>query len=181
MYRPTTISASDPTVDEDYSNGYRSGNFWKTPTDLYILEDEATGAANWESALSGENLGDWDSWTPSYTWYGDQPSGVATVGRYCMVGDTVYITLQVSGTAGIGASGVTDMTCTLPVDAADLSSYIPLEFSGYIGVADWSKGHFAVIDSASDPRKIAHICFTVIPSGTAFRLHYSGFYEKNTA
>lgn len=179
MYKPTHISAAAPTVNDDYDDGYRNGNFWRdtgTP-DLLLLVDETVGAADWDTVLTGGALAEWDDWTPSYTWTGDQPTGVTTVGRYCKVGDTVWITLQVKGTAGIGATGVTDMTCTLPMTAADTNAYIPIE-SYSLNDVKWSIEHLGVIDSRSDPRVFAHLDFATINSGDSFELYYSGFYEK---
>ncbi len=55
MYRPTHISASAPTVNDDYSAGFRAANFWwDTSADtFYILVDDATGAADWVSVGGG--------------------------------------------------------------------------------------------------------------------------------
>lgn len=177
MYRPTNISSSAPTVNDDYSAGFRNGNFWRTPSSLYVLEDDAVGAADWQNALSGEDLGIWASWTPVITWTGSTPTGVVTVGRYCIVGETVYILLQVRGTGGI--SDTTDMSCTLPVTAAYTPAFVPLIFYNTLNSgSDVGKDNFAVIDSVSDPRVLGHVCFPTIGTEVVFGLFYAGFYER---
>lgn len=49
MYRPTHIAAVAPTVNDDYSGGFRNGNFWinTVSANLYSLTDDTTGAAVW--------------------------------------------------------------------------------------------------------------------------------------
>jgi hypothetical protein len=177
MYRPTNISSSAPTVNDDYSVGFRNGNFWWNTTNevLYILEDQTTGNAVWTNTISGENLGQWASWTPTYIWVGGTPVALTTIGRYCAVGDTTYIILNVKGTAPL--TNITDMWCTLPVEPANTSARVPLTFYSNVTGTGVGKDHFAIVETITEPRMLWHVCFQVIPASANFELYYSGFYE----
>ncbi len=69
MFNPTHITNSAPTVNDDYSAGFRAGVFWwdYSAKRWYLLEDETTGAADWKN-VSGGAITSWDDWTPSYSW-----------------------------------------------------------------------------------------------------------------
>lgn len=177
MYRPTHISSSAPTVNDDISDGFMNGNFWlHTATDyIYLLEDSTVGAASWVNVYTGTGWGVWDSWSPSYNWVGATPAVASTVAEYCTVGDTVYFTLQIDGTNN-GIANVTDMSATLPLTVIDNNSYVPVEGFSIVN-GSYIKGHLAVIDSRSDPRKLYHVSFFPIPPTETFTLYYSGFYE----
>lgn len=180
MYKPTHISAASPTVNDDYDDGFREGNFWRdtgTP-DLLLLVDETVGAADWDTVLAGGSLAEWGDWTPGFTWTGDQPTGVTAIARFCEIGNTVWFTLQVSGRSGAGGTGVTNMSCTLPRVVAYNNSHIPCASIGDNVSVRWSQEHLAVIDTSVDPGIMVHLLFVAIDSGDDFTLYYSGFYEK---
>ena len=176
MYRPTHISTSAPTANDDFDDGYRNGNYWwNSSTEvLYILEDDSVGAAVW-TALSSGDVGTWDDWTPSFTWTGNTPTGVTYVARYIDVGDTCYFTLDVSCTTG--ASGnLTDMSFTLPETVTDNDNYIPVSsFYEYDGTP--SSNNIAYIDGETPGDEVEHLSFPTLSTSKSLRMYFRGFYE----
>lgn len=180
MYRPTHISASDPTVNDDYADGYRNGNFWlNSATDtLFCLKDHTTGAAAWVES-TGAAISDWANWTPTFIWTGNTPVGITYVARYIVVGNKVNFTLDVDATAG--AVGVlTNMECTLPVTPIDLDNYIPIVAQELID-GTYTRTNIAYVDgtqAVDANRKLYHVHFANVQVDDAFRLFYEGFYEQ---
>lgn len=183
MYRPTTISASAPTVNDDYSAGYRRGNhWWDTVTEtLYILENEATGTADW-NAVTSSSIASWDDWTPSFQWTGNTPAALAYVARYQEIGNLISFTLDVDATNDSGTS-ITNMNCSLPEFVADNNNYIPVSTFSYIDGTCGST-NVAYIDGLNDTpanRKLSHALFAEVAADLDFNLYFRGFYEKYVA
>ena len=179
MFRPTEISASAPTVNEDFDAGYRPGNLWfDTSTNvMYICDDDANGAASWTVISSGD-VGSWADWTPTLSWTGNTPTGVTTVARYLAIGDMRFFTIDISCTTG----GVGDLTgleiSNLPGGVADNNNEIPVS-SYYKSGASYSDDNIAYIDGDGG-EKIAHHDFPTVGTTTAFEIYFRGFYEYDS-
>ena len=179
MFKQTHIAATAPTVNDDFSAGFREGVYWfNTATDdFYICTSDAEGAASWETA-GGTSINRWDDWTPSLAWAGNTPSvGVTTIGRYVIAEKICLFTLEVSGTNTPGAA-ITGVTIGLPATAAiaDTNSTVPidsflLDDGGYT-----IKNEQAKIDSIADPAVFIHNGLGIAASH-AFTLYYYGEYE----
>ena len=182
MYRPTEISASAPTVNDDYANGFRNGNYWhNTATSIhYILTDHTTANAVW-SPISSGSVDEWDDWTTTITWTGNTPTGVSYVARYITIGEVCCFTLDVSCTTG-GIGNLTDMTFTLPEQVADNNNLIPIS-SFYMVAASPLNTNIAYIDGTDNTpanRIAKHFIFPVVGTATAFDIYFRGFYEWET-
>ena len=179
MFTPIHISSSAPTVNDDFSAGYRPGIGWyDTATGtFYVLEDDAEGAADWKTISSGD-IGSWGDWSPSYTWTGNTPTGVATVARYISVGDICVFTLDVTGTTAAGSS-LTNLGFTLPEYVADNNNLIPVA-EYYDSGGTPANDNIAYIDGTT-PGGVTHASFTAIPQSTGFNFYFSGFYEIGSA
>jgi len=182
MYRPTHISASDPTVNDDYGDGFRQGNFWwnKDDNTLFFLEDHTTGAAAWVES-TGAAISDWASWVPVFIWTGNTPVGISYVARYIVVGNKVNFTLDVSATAG-AVGNLTNMECTLPVTPIDLDNFFPVTCYHKYG-ATWQRVNVPYVDgtqAVDANRKLYHGYFSPVAVDVAFRLIFEGFYEQKT-
>ena len=175
MFEPTHISDADPTVNDDYSLGFRPGVFWWNydTNRWYLCEDDADGAAEWP-AISGSAVRSWNDYTPSLSWTGATPNVTSAIYRYCLTGNKCDLTIEINGTNGIGAS-VTDLSISLPVDAAayGVSNLTVVDFTAIIdGVI--SKLDIAVIDTTvADPGALTHPAFSAIGSGESFSLYYN--------
>ena len=178
MYRPAEISASAPTVNDDYSSGYRNGNYWwNTTTEiLYILEVETTGSASWV-AISSADVGAWDDWTPTITWTGNTPTGVSYVARYILIGDVCYFVLDVDCTTG-ASTNLTNMSFTLPETVSDNNNYIPVTtFHRYDG--SYATTNIAYVDGDT-PNGVKHAYFPSMSPLKDLSLFFAGFYEWTT-
>lgn len=181
MYRPTHISASAPTVNDDYSSGFRNGNFWWNTTDdtLYVLVDHTTGAADWDS-VSSSAIASWDDWTPTLTWTGNTPVRVSYVARYQMTGNVVVFTLDISVTNDSG-SAITNLTVSLPETPVDNNNFIPVWTFSYIASV-CSYANVAYIDGTDNTagnRKLKHASFVSIDGDATANLYFSGLYETS--
>ena len=179
-YRPTYISNVAPTVDEDYSEGYRNGNFWYNTVSatLYVLVDHTDGAADWD-AISSSSVAAWADWTPTFQWTGNTPVGVSYVASYQEVGSLIFFTLDVSATNDTGAD-ITNMNCSLPESVEDNDNLIPVDTYSVIAGA-CSNYNVAYIDGENNveaSRKLMHAAFGAITASQAFGLYFRGFYEK---
>lgn len=176
MFRPTKITNTAPTVNDDFSAGYHEGFLWfDTSSNLfYVCEDNAEGSADWEEA-GGSIIDEWKDWTPSITWTGNTPTGVSTVARYIKIRDTVYFTLYVTGTTAATVN-LTDMDTDLPVTALQTNNIIPVENVTKVG-ASYLDTYEAVIDCTSDPKYLKHLDFPAIAPSTQFRFYFQGIYE----
>jgi len=179
-YRPTHISESAPTVNDDYGDGYRNGNFWwnETSGTLYVLVDHTVGAADWD-AITSSSVAAWDDWVATIAWTGNTPVGVSYVARYQEVGNLICFVLDVRGTNDTGAD-ITDMECTLPESVADNDNFIPVSTYSLI-VATANSNNIAYIDGNDNDladRKLYHASFNAIGASEAFELYFRGFYEK---
>lgn len=178
MFRPTYISTSAPTVDEDYSNGFIEGNFWfKSDTNqFYILEDHTTGAAAWTEVGGSSEITDWADWTPTLTWGTNNPSGVTYVARYHKVGNLVNFYVQINGTAD---GDCTDLSFTLPATPVDTNAYVPVN-TWYIEAGTAGNDNIAYINSDDAvTRDVDHARFQTLENGNVFKLFFSGFYETS--
>lgn len=175
MYRPTHISTSAPTVNDDFDSGFRNGNYWwRTTTEaLYILEDDSVGAADWVAIASGD-VGTWADFTPSFGWTGNTPTGVTYVARYITIGDICMFTVDVSFTTG-GSGNLTDMGFSLPETVADNDNLIPI--SSYYDVAGvYANVNIPYVDGAT-PAGVKHAYFPTIGTTQACNFYFRGFYE----
>ena len=175
MFAPTHISSSAPTVNDDFSAGFRPGIHWyNTSTGtFYVMIDDAEGAADWNTVSSGD-VGSWSDWSPSYTWTGNTPTGITTVARYITVGDICIFTLDVNATTAAGSS-LTDVAFTLPETVTDNNNYIPVG-SSYTDGGSSANDNVAVVDG-NTPAGVIHQVFNAIAQSTAFDLYFAGFYE----
>jgi hypothetical protein len=181
MYRPTYISNADPTVTDDYANGFREGNFWWNSTDetLFVLSDHSTGSADWDTVTSSD-IASWDDWTPTFTWTGNTPSSLSYVARYQRTGDLVSFTLDVTGTNDTGAA-ITNLTVSLPVTPVDNDNDVPVSTFSYLDSV-CSYANVAYIDgtnNTANQRILRHASFVAIDGSDDFNLYFSGFYETS--
>lgn len=179
MFNPTHISSSAPTVNDDFSAGYRPGIFWfNTSTGLfYVCEDDAEGSASW-SVTGGTSILTWSDWTPSFSWTGNSPLVDPTVvARFILSGNICYFTLQISATNQAGAA-ITAVTIGLPATAAiaDTNSNIPIDSFLLDNGSYTIKTEQAKIESVSDPAVFNHSGLGIAASH-AFELYYYGEYE----
>ena len=175
MYRPTHISSSAPTVNDDFSDGFRAGNlWWNTSSDIvYMLEDDSTGAASWV-AISSADVGSWDDWTPTITWTGNTPTGVSYIARYITIGDVCYFMLDVSCTTG-GSGNLTNMKFTLPKTVVDNDNYIPVQtFHEYDST--YAQTNIAYVDGKT-PGDVEHAYFPTMSPSKSLNMYFAGFYE----
>ena len=175
MFKPTIISASAPTVNDDLGAGYRKSTHWyDTATGtFYVLEDDADGAADWKTVSSGD-VGSWADWSPSYTWTGNTPTGITTVARYITMGNICLFTLDVNATTAAGSS-LTDVAFTLPETVVDNNNLIPVATYYTVGGTS-ANDNIAYVDG-NTPAGVAHDTFNSIAQSTAFDLYFRGFYE----
>ena len=175
MFRPTYITNTAPTVNDDRDSGFIQGTGWlDTSTNaFYILEDDTAGAADWTTIASGE-VGSWSDWSPSYTWTGNTPTGITTVARYMSVGNICIFTLDVNATTAAGSS-LTDVAFTLPETVADNNNLIPVSTYYTVG-GSTANDNIAYVDGTT-PAGVEHDTFTSIPQSTAFDLYFRGFFE----
>lgn len=181
MYRPTHIAAIPPTVNDDFSTGFRQGNYWwdsVTKTE-YILEDEATGTAVWTSVNTGTSY-EWKDWSPTFTWTPAIASGISYVARYYQVGTHVGFYLDISATNSTG-SPITAVSAVLPLLPIDVDAVLPC--SGLIHPSSKTTYPTTAIlsyidqQSPSDTaRKVYSGTFSVAHLAD-FRVFISGFYE----
>ena len=176
MFAPTHIAATSPTVNDDYNDGFRAGVYWWdiTLNKWFFLVDHTVANAVWTD-ITGSSLGGWIRWVPVLGWTGTDPAGVTVVARYIKLGNLVYFTLQVNGTAGAGV--ITDFQSSLPdVYAVVNASIVPVTcFADVAGVP--SKAYIAEINSTVDPALLTHTTWVNINAFAAFSLYYAGFYE----
>lgn len=182
MFKPTEVTSTAPTVNDDFSAGYHEGDlWWDTSTSIfYVCVDNAEGAADWDE-IGSSDVGSWATWSPSYTWTGNTPTGLTTVARYMLIGSLCVFTLDVDGTTG-GAGNLTDFEFSLPQQVVDNDNYIPVS-AIYNDNGSYGK-NLALIDgasAASGDRKVKHVSFHTIGTTTAFRLYFRGFYEYELA
>ena len=181
MYRPTYISSSAPTVNDDYGSGFREGNFWwddATGT-LYVLEDHTTGSADWV-AVTSSTVGEWDDWTPTFTWAGGSVGGFSYVARYIQIGNKVTFILNCQGTVSAGAD-VTGLTISLPVTPTDVNMYVPvlnIEVRGTT-FARTSIGYVDAENNNAAQRLLKHEQWSAMGAGVSFRFAYWGEYETS--
>ena len=179
MFKPAYISTSAPTVNDDLGLGFRKGTFWwRTSTDtLYVSVDDADGAADWKTVSSGD-IGSWASWSPSYTWTGNTPTGITTVARYINVGDICVFTLDVAATTAAGSS-LTDFSFTTPETASDNNNLVPVSHYAVVGGTP-ANTNIAYVN-CDTVGEVEHQVFNSIAQSTAFVLYYSGFFEFGVA
>ena len=178
MFKPTHISTSAPTVNDDYADGFRPGIFWwdSDDDDWYICEDDTVGAAVWSSISSGVIL-NWDTWSASLSWVGGTPAIAVGIYRYAVIGNMCIITIEIGG-SNLTAGNITDLTISLPADSGySLVCDTPVNFYSIVGGAT-SKGEMAFVDSSAGlPGRISHRSFPTIAPSDAFSLYYRAFYE----
>ena len=180
MFAPTYISDSDPTVNDDYSEGIRRGIFWwNSDTNAwFVCADESEGAADWKNISAG-SMKSWGDYTPALSWTGGTPTISSSVYRYALSGNLCEITIEIVGTNNSGSS-ITSLAISLPADAAVYgTNYTPVDFVSNVN-GSFSKSDTAWVDtSVSDPGAITHPIFPTIANTETFALYYKGFYETS--
>jgi len=181
MFRPTVISTSAPTVNDDFDAGYRQGIGWfnTSTSTFYICDDDSDGAASWTEINTGLAYS-WSDYTPTFTPTGGTVTGASYVARYISINNLVSFYIDYSGTAD---GDITDMKITLPSAPADNDCFVPV-MHYYLDNGSYGIDNIAYIDmndNTEGNRKIAHARFQTLSSGVTFRLFYSGFYEEKSS
>jgi len=178
MYRPTHIASANPTVDNDFSEGYRIGNFWWNDSSgaMFLLEEDTVGAASWVGVT--EIAYDWDDFVPTIQFTGGTTTPTI-VARYATIGKTVEFKISANGT-NIGTE-ITGFNITLPVAPKDQALYVPLGCFYNSGTTnpDLASTVIAYIncDSGYNTIKIYASTAISIGNGAAWMLSVSGSYE----
>lgn len=187
MHRPTEISTSDPTVNDDALNGYFQGLGWLNTTSgaYFVCKDDAVGAAVWTEVSASAEISAWANWTPTFTWSAGSPN-VSYVARYIKIGTKINFTLLVQVYNNTGGA-ITSWSCTLPETPADTNQFIPI-YSQYSIVAMSSVADiygdmaFAIdCSSASDTaRKLYNVATYSQADEDTYTWIMEGFYEVSS-
>lgn len=179
MFRPTEISSSAPTVNDDFSAGFRQGMLWfnSTTSNMYVCDDDAVGAASWTAFNTGATY-NWADWTPTFTFTGGTATGVTYVARYISINDLVTFYIDYQATAD---GDITDCKISLPTVPADQDVYLPIThyYSEGGSVGNDNIAYIDLNDKTEGNRQILHARFQTIANAATFKLFYSGFYEEN--
>jgi len=183
MYRPTYIDSSAPTVNDDYSAGFRQGNFWfdDSTNSFYVLKDHTTGAASWV-LVSGGAATAWANYVPTFSWTGGSPT-MTYVARYRTQGNTVIFQLWFEA-ANTSGSTATKVDITLPVTPKDNNNYLPIHAmycqSAMTSLSDvYGTMLFGIDgnDNTGSNRKLYCLPSFSLLNGSTWTWFMEGFYE----
>lgn len=177
------LGNADNTSDNDKPISTATQSALNTlTTNVYTANSTATTAStNATTALSTANstastvsgMGVWQSYTPTFTWWGGTPSGnVTKIGRWCQIGNIVFVHIYFSADNGAGASS---LSITPPTTIASTSSEKPMVMYHMINGISWTD---VIWNANSVNNKIEANYWNTATDWIGIQVRVQGFYEK---
>lgn len=179
MFRPTEISASAPTVNDDFANGFREGIYWfdTTTGSLYICVSDVTGAADWDEVNTGGAYV-WADWTPSFAFTPATPTTPTYVARYMQIGNIVHFYFDLDGSNDSGSTLAT-IAMSPPIEIADTNTYPTYSAAANEAsrVSVPIRLVIGLVDAESAASRKLYITGLAVNNAADYRVTGQGFYE----